>query len=396
MEKNGKIINDNLFLPNFCRSRLLLLAILIAQLLTLVLIISPLGERGDKVVNEGFIYYLYNLRSYEWKEMLQLSLFIQAVVLCSAFSLCFIRRWLCKFNDRIVAISSYFIILSITWALSEIAWYFIFAPYQVTNTGIVNHNLGITIQGIGDFSMNKKHYHTFMFRNISISAIMSWLILHYLYIQYQWRNKVNAEAQARLQSLQSRINPHFLFNCMNTIASLVRIDANLAEQAVEDLADLFRASLIDARNLVTLEEELSLCRQYLRIENLRLGERLRIIWVIDILPLDALVPSLCLQPLLENAIHYGIQPSIDGGAVTITGLFDGKHIKIDIENPLPINEQNSPIKKHKGNHIAQENLKQRLHVYYKSDGRLDTYYENNNYRASLHFPYLLEYSQQDF
>jgi two-component system sensor histidine kinase AlgZ len=185
-----------------------------------------------------------------------------------------------------------------------------------------------------------------------------------------------------MQALSARIRPHFLFNTLTTIASLTRIDPALAEQAVEDLAELFRASVGDAKQRISLAEELVLCRQYLRIESLRLGERCQIEWQIDTLPLDASIPPLTLQPLLENAICYGIQPRPEGGVIRVTGLCDGRHIKIDIENPLP---PESHQDKRQGLHLALDNLRQRLQACY--GGSLETRHGPVLYQVSLRFPY---------
>lgn len=132
----------------------------------------------------------------------------------------------------------------------------------------------------------------FLLRNIAIAAIVSALAFRYFYVQLQWRLNLESEAEARIQALQSGIRPHFLFNSMNIIANFIRSQPALAEQVVEGLADLFRVSLGDTRVPVTLERELEVCHEYLRIEQLRLGERLSIEWCIDSLPADALVPAL--------------------------------------------------------------------------------------------------------
>jgi two-component system sensor histidine kinase AlgZ len=115
-----------------------------------------------------------------------------------------------------------------------------------------------------------------------------------------------ALAEARLQALQARIRPHFLFNTLNAVLSLIRKDARRAESAIEDLAELYRMVLADAKNLTTLARELDLTRQYLNLEQLRLGDRLVVDWQTADAPRDALVPPLLLQPLVENAVYHGI------------------------------------------------------------------------------------------
>ncbi len=125
---------------------------------------------------------------------------------------------------------------------------------------------------------------------------MTGLALRYFYVSRQWRRNIEIQSRARVHALQARIRPHFLYNSMNTIAALTRSDPAAAEQAVTDLADLFRANLNEKRSQIPLKEELEVARIYQRIEQLRLGERLRVAWHVQDLPMRALVPSLLVQP----------------------------------------------------------------------------------------------------
>ena len=149
-------------------------------------------------------------------------------------------------------------------------------------------------------------------RNAGIAVIVTALVLRYFFVTHQWQKHVRAEALSRIQALQARIRPHFLFNSMNTIAALTRSDPKRAEEAVEDLADLFRATLRDSHSPLRLKEELELTRIYQRIEALRLGDRLAVRWDVGALPMRAFVPGLTVQPLLENAIYHGIEPLAGG------------------------------------------------------------------------------------
>jgi two-component system sensor histidine kinase AlgZ len=158
----------------------------------------------------------------------------------------------------------------------------------------------------------------------------------------------------------------------------------LAEEAVEDLADLFRASLLPARDRVTLGGELELCRQYLRIEALRLQDRLAIDWQIDELPADALVPVLSIQPLIENAIYHGIEPLPQGGVARIRGQREGYRLTVVIENPKPKDGRRSSRASHG---FAQENVGQRLQAFYGGSGGLTVEDLGDQYRATLSFPY---------
>jgi two-component system sensor histidine kinase AlgZ len=225
----------------------------------------------------------------------------------------------------------------------------------------------------------------FLLRNIGMSAIISAITLRYFYIQHYWKEETIANANAQLQALQARIHPHFLFNSMNIIASLIRFHPEKAEQAVEDLAELFRASLTEVKGCITFQEELALCQHYLRIETLRLEERLQVIWQIDKIPLDARIPALSLQPLLENAIYHGIQLLAEGGIVYVTGLFDGRTIRIEVENPIPTIKKNL----FQSHHIAHRNIEQRLKIYYGEGAKLGIQCHDHLYCASLCFPYQL-------
>jgi two-component system sensor histidine kinase AlgZ len=227
---------------------------------------------------------------------------------------------------------------------------------------------------------------------VVIGALISGPILRYFYVQNQWRRNVQAESEARLQALQSRIRPHFLFNSMNTIASLIPAEPQQAENAVENLADLFRASLSDARDRIPLNEELDLCKRYLDIEALRLGERLQQAWHTEDLPGDALVPPLLIQPLLENAIYHGIEPLTDGGMIEINSQLDNKQIAITIRNPL---DQHSSQPSARGNQLAQDNIRERLAGLYGKHGSLQIETDGQYYQVTIRFPYQNEYEDPD-
>jgi len=174
---------------------------------------------------------------------------------------------------------------------------------------------------------------------------------------------VRAEAKARFDALQARIRPHFLFNSMNTIASLIRVRPAEAESAVENLSDLFRAALGHEAHS-TLGEELELVRRYLDIERLRLGERLRVDVRVDELPADMQVPPLLLQPLVENAVYHGVQQLPQGGTVSISGRRDDKSVCIEIRNPCP------PTRASKRHGVALENTRARIEYHFGARGKL--------------------------
>ena len=237
--------------------------------------------------------------------------------------------------------------------------------------------------GLGQLHGASADHAGFLFRNLGISAIMSALVLRYLYVQHQWRQQIQAEAQARVQALQARIRPHFLFNSMNSIAALTRSDPLRAEQALQDLSDLFRVSLQEASERVTLDDEISVAERYLRMEALRLGNRLSVDWDIERLPRKRWVPSLILQPLLENAIYHGIEPSPLGGRIRITGWAEGKRITIKIINPRAPALADAH---RKGNQIALENIRLRLQLAFGEQAGVALSEIGDQFETTLYFP----------
>jgi two-component system, LytTR family, sensor histidine kinase AlgZ len=223
----------------------------------------------------------------------------------------------------------------------------------------------------------------FALRNLVIGLIVTALLLRYFFVSHQWRLHVEAEARARIDALQARIRPHFLFNSMNTIASLTRSDPGRAEEAVEDLADLFRATLSDVSRQLSLKEELELTRIYQRIEKLRLGDRLNVAWDVEELPMKAQIPALTLQPLLENAIYHGIEPLAAGGTVTIRGRRRGDEIEIAVTNPA---EKSESSVARRGHQIAVDNIRERLRLAYPGRGTLEVRQADDSYEVTLRFP----------
>jgi len=222
----------------------------------------------------------------------------------------------------------------------------------------------------------------FILRTFAISSIIIALSMRYLYVSSEWRRSIVLEAQARISALQALIRPHFLFNSMNTIASLTRSDPRQAEEAVEDLSDLLRASLSSTRNRTSLKEELEVAAIYQRIEKLRLGDRLNIRWQIDELPMRARIPSLTIQPLIENAIYHGIELLPDGGDVTVTGKRDGQTLSISVSNPVAPGKARDKD----GNKMAMANIRQRFELAYGDRASVEIDDQDNNFTVTLRFP----------
>jgi two-component system sensor histidine kinase AlgZ len=202
------------------------------------------------------------------------------------------------------------------------------------------------------------------------------------YFQLRTRALSPAITEARLQALQARIRPHFLFNSINAVLSLVRAEPRRAETALEDLADLFRVLMRDNRQLAPLADEIELCRQYLDLEKLRLGDRLQVEWHVDNMPRDALVPPLVLQPLLENAVYHGIEPSGAPGAIAINIFLRRGEIHAVLRNPYKFSGNH-----HAGNKMAMDNIRERLALHFDAEASLETRAARDSYEVHIRMPY---------
>ena len=202
---------------------------------------------------------------------------------------------------------------------------------------------------------------------------------------FNLRNRALSPAltEARLQALQARIRPHFLFNSINAVLSLIRADPRRAETALEDMADLFRVLMADNRDLAPLANEVELCRQYLALEQLRLGERLRIDWHVDNMPRDALMPPLVLQPLLENAVYHGIEPSIEPGVVSVNIYHVRDQVHMVLRNPYRKDGSH-----HAGNKMALGNIRERLALHFDAEASLQARAGDTEYEVHITIPYV--------
>ena len=217
-------------------------------------------------------------------------------------------------------------------------------------------------------------------RALMLCALLTGFVVAYFF----WRRRAYspALADARLQALQARIRPHFLFNSINAVLSLIRSDPKRAEEALEDLAELFRVLMQDNRRLSTLADELALCRQYLNLEQLRLGGRLHVDWDIASMPEDALVPQLLLQPLVENAIYHGIEPGMEPGTVRIRIARDKNQVRLLLTNPYHPDYQHRA-----GNRMALANIRERLALHFDVEASLDTEVAGDKFEIRIALPY---------
>lgn len=339
------------YLPDFCTSRATLAIVLIVQLTALVLALAD----WDQAL--GF-----------WLDLSRLSMFLLWIGLSGAAALCWTNRHLRKLSVPRLSIAVLVLIGALIGLVSTIA--FLAGRSELAQT-------------FGIAPLFPEDGWGFGLRNVAIGVIITALALRYFYVTHEWERNVEMQARARVHALQARIRPHFLFNSMNTIASLTRSDPELAEQAVQDLADLFRANLSEKRNTITLEQELEVARIYQRIEQLRLGERLRVAWNIGQLPMQALVPGLLLQPLLENAIYHGIEPQPLGGTVTVNGELAGGLITIVVRNPVTERQNDR-----QGNQLALANIRERLTLMYGDRALVKAGRFDAEYIVTLRFPHV--------
>jgi two-component system sensor histidine kinase AlgZ len=212
------------------------------------------------------------------------------------------------------------------------------------------------------------------------TAAITAVLLYYFYLRS--RALSPALSEARLQALQARIRPHFLFNSINAVLSLVRDEPKRAEAALEDLADLFRVLMADNRDLTLLTNEVELTRQYLAIEELRLGERLTVEWHTENMPADALIPPLVLQPLVENAVYHGIEPHSEAGIISINIYKVRDEVHLVLRNPY-----RSYGDHHAGNKMALGNIKERLALHFDAEARLRNTVSDNAYQVHIVIPY---------
>ena len=336
------------WMPDFCSLRVLGMVVLVAQVVALMIVLVP---DPAAILNPT--------------RVAAASFLVQWIALASA-------AFLCKLTPRIARLPTTQGMLA-AWSVPLVVTAVISAMMRLVDEafrfGVISDDTGMQ---------------PFVISAVVLSALFAAAALRYFYVQEQLRLNVELESEARVDALQARIRPHFLFNTLNTVASLIRVDPAAAERAVEDLAELFRASLSHERNLCTLARELELVDRYLDIESLRLRERLQVQRVFDPAAMECQVPLLSVQPLVENAIHHGIQTRADGGIVRIETRIDGNELCIAIHNPKPPIGTAPALSR--GNHIALDNIRQRLALHYGSKARLVVESAPDYHVATLFLP----------
>lgn len=323
-------------LPDLCVDQTLLLLLMAAQLIVIAFMVFEFGFHIN------------------WVYFGQVTLYVQWQVVLSVLLLCRLRPVLSRMPKYRAATLAYAVLLLIALLIA-------------VSVAVV---------------IGKPDVH-FIGRNMVLSLILGGLVLRYLYIQQQAIEREKSVLQASLSALQARIKPHFLFNTMNSIASLISIAPDKAEKMVEDLSELLRASLRDNVTETSLAEEWQLCERYLAIEQLRLGDR--VCWQSDFSGLNrqTAIPALSLQPLVENAIYHGIQPSAEPGFIQVKGWREGNMVHIQVINSKP--EQTARRSGHSGNRMAVDNIRLRIAKLYGESARLELRDDGSRFVAYLYY-----------
>jgi two-component system sensor histidine kinase AlgZ len=337
--------DTQVYLPDFCAAGTLFIVLLVAELVAIVLTLAAHSPEGQFLL-----------------QLSKMSFFVLWLTLLGSAVMCQLRKWLESAGKTRAFVISFVILEIMCLVVAELSWQLMWR--------------------FGGVTIIDDPHSEFLLRTFAISSIFIALSMRYLYVSSEWRRSIVLEAQARISALQALIRPHFLFNSMNTIASLTRTDPRQAEEAVEDLSDLLRASLSSTRNRTSLKEELEVAAIYQRIEKLRLGDRLKVRWNISELPMRARIPSLTIQPLIENAIYHGIELLPDGGEVTVTGTRDDRYLQIAVSNPVAPGKARSKD----GNKMAMANIRQRFELAYGNRATVTVDDSDDSYTVTLRFP----------
>lgn len=328
-------------LPFLCRGQYVVRAMVLAQAIAVVLAFSP-GLHAE----------------YIWERLGVISVFVHWVVLLTVLFFCLLRKLINRLSAFYILVSAISIFLCVTACISLLSY-----TWLDTLSSDFNH----TVSG-------------FVLTNLMVAFIIGLLAIQFFIMHSERSEQLAAQGKAELSALQARIQPHFLFNSLNTVAELTHIDANAAEKALLDLAALFRAAL-HAGELVKLKDELELAQQYLSLEQWRLGKRMQVQWHIDENIADIFIPSLTVQPLLENAVRYGIEGSSATSVLSVVYTESRQAISLVITNPfMHVSEMR------RGNGVALKNIRQRLKLQYGDRASLTLGVVNDVFRVKLIIP----------
>jgi len=336
------------FLPDFGFSGMMLQFVILAEMIAVIITIARNGELGAQV----------------WQDLSLLSIFAMTIALFSAIVLKLFSPLLRRATMASGSLLTILLLMLVTAGVTEAL------VYLLHDLALIDERWPVWRDSL-------------QIRSLMITGIVGALGLRYLSLKRHAELEGRLQQESKLQALQSRIRPHFLFNSLNSVAALARSDPDKAEAVLHDLADLFRVLLADARKLVPVTAEQEISRQYLEIEKIRLGDRLQIKWNVGNIPRAAMMPALTLQPLLENAIYHGIEPRFAGGTIKIEMWAEGETLNIMISNPLPDVQKTT---RSKGNRMAQENIRQRLSTQFGNKASMQTIQEGGQYHVKVKMP----------
>ena len=340
---NSPKVENRGYLPNFCNADVFLRVLLVIELFAIVFALVNFKS--------GSLYVQIALNS----------VLMQWIGLSVAAILCTITRLGYLSEVRTTTI----VAIAITMVVTLLASWASVSLMEMLRLGPQSQSTGFIL-----------------LRNTAVAAILIGLALRYFYVQYESVKILETQARSRLQALQARIRPHFLFNSMNTIASLTHIEPDLAEQAIINLSELFRASLA-AEASIPLQQELELTRSYIELESLRLGDRLSVNWQITDNDFVASLPALTLQPLVENAIYHGVEPLSEGGVIDISIDTVDEFVRIVISNPLL---EDRTEEHREGNQMAVDNIRERLQIAFAGKAAMQQLEENDRFTVTLNLP----------
>jgi len=291
-----------------------------------------------------------------WIRLGVISLFLHLTFLSSLTWLYFLRKQLKQVNQTLQLSALMFSLLLTTATLS-----------------------GLLVEFASDFIAQQNTYQ-FILRNVLVVFLVTALFIQFLTIHFEKEQQTNALARAELDALQARIRPHFLYNSLNTAAELTHYDPQAAEQAILALAALSQAAMQVGKE-TTLSDEIELTQQYLALESWRFAERLHVNWQLPEQLPDITIPRLTLQPLLENAVCHGVEPSLTGAIIYVELHISKRSLVILVENPISAQQQKRP-----GNGMALDNIRQRLDIYYQGHAKLTVTIRGDVFRVKLVLP----------
>jgi len=336
---------DGLWLPDLCRLPRLLAMLGLAQLTVLVVLLVP-----------------HPASPWDVSAFVSASGYALWLALSVSVLLCACRRPLSNFPVRVGAVGAVALAMAVALFASAIV-----------------HGLFSSVGG----GSGLPGFGRFVGGSAAVVALLTAIALRYFYVIDRWQAQVAAHARAEADALQARIRPHFLFNSMNMIATLLRRDPVVAERAVLDLSDLFRAALGAGEGTSTLREEVSLAERYLSIEQLRLGDRLRVRWDMHgELPWRMGMPRLVLQPVLENAVLHGISRLPEGGTIEVRMSCEAGLLEIEVANPsLPPDDAPAQGAGH-----AQRSIAHRLGFAFGPRARMRYGWNDGRYACTIQLP----------